>query len=216
MTTARQSSESGAERMRKPNLLVFHHRQTMFAAAAAFVVRQGIEAVRVRDRFLLVISGGTTPLPLFRLLAAPPYSDQLPWAQTHVFWADERMVPPGDEASNYGQAWQAWLQHVPIPAEQVHPIDGTLSPAVAADDYANRLASLASGGDGWPRFDLVLLGFGADGHTASLFPGSTYPLPEHGGCPSRAGRVRRPAGSPRHPHAASYQRRPPHPLSRAG
>lgn len=194
MTTARQGRDSGEERMRKPNLLVFDAAEAMFATAATFVVRQAVSSVRARDRFILVISGGTTPVPLYRLLAAPPYSDQLPWAKTHIFWADERLVPPGDEASNYGQARKAWLQHVPIPGEQVHPIDGTLTPLAAADDYANRLASLASPGDRWPRFDLVLLGLGADGHTASLFPGSAHPLPEPAAAlPVRAAYGDRPA-----------------------
>ncbi|MDT8306073.1 MAG: 6-phosphogluconolactonase [Anaerolineae bacterium] len=163
--------------MRRPDLLVFEHQHDLFATAATALAQQATVAVAARGRFLLVISGGGTPRPLYRLLAQPPYRDDLPWAKTHVFWADERMVPPVDDESNYHQAWSVWLQHVPIPREQIHAIDGELTPESAAGDYANKLAAMAPPGRAWPRFDLVLLGLGADGHTASLFPGSPHPLP---------------------------------------
>jgi 6-phosphogluconolactonase len=160
--------------VRKPDLHIFDEPEALFAGAAALVARQAAAAVSARGRFLLAISGGSTPLPLFRRLASTPYREELPWSQTHIFWADERLVPPEDEASNYGQAWSVWLSHVPLPPENIHRVDSALDPAAAAGDYANELRALAGPppGPAWPRFDLVLLGLGADGHTASLFPGS--------------------------------------------
>lgn len=160
--------------MRKANLHIFEEPEAMFASAAQSVARQAAAAVGARDRFLLAISGGGTPLPLFRRLASAPYRDELPWPQTHIFWADERLVPPDDESSNYGQAWSVWLRHVAISPENIHRVDGQLEPLAAASDYANQLRACAgpAASADWPRFDLVLLGLGADGHTASLFPGS--------------------------------------------
>lgn len=164
--------------VQKTNLLIFENQGDLYATAAAVLARQADEAVAARGRFLLVTSGGGTPLPLYRLLARPPYRDQLPWVATHVFWADERLVPPTDQKSNYKQAWSEWLQHVPIPRKHIHAINGELDLEAAAYVYAKELALMAPAGRSWPRFDLVLLGLGADGHTASLFPSSPHPLPE--------------------------------------
>lgn len=156
---------------------IFDEAAVMFGRAAALLAERAAAATAARGRFLLAVSGGSTPLPLFRLLAGAPYRQELPWSRTHIFWADERLVPPDDEGSNYGQAWSVWLQHVPIPEQQIHRVDGALEPAAAASDYANQLRTLADPAHtfAWPRFDLVLLGLGADGHTASLFPTSAAP-----------------------------------------
>lgn len=150
----------------------------LYEAATAAVVRLAHDAIAARGRFLMVLSGGETPLPLFEKLAHPDQRDAFPWEQTHVFWADERLVPPEHEGSNFGLAQRALLRHVPIPEEQIHAVDGSLEPDEAVVDYAKELASMAEPGRPWPRFDLVLLGLGADGHTASLFPGSTGKLPD--------------------------------------
>jgi 6-phosphogluconolactonase len=91
---------------------------------------------------------------------------------THIFWGDERCVPPDDPESNYGQAWSLLLCHVNIPAGNIHRIQGELGPLKASKDYGRVLKQFASLRSEWPRFDLVLLGMGEDGHTASLFPGS--------------------------------------------
>ena len=138
--------------------------------AAAAVVEMIAEAVRRQGRCSLILSGGNTPRALYRLLASK-YRDQVPWPQVHVFWGDERFVPPDDPASNYRMARESLLDHVPLPALNIHPMP-TLSPSphAAARDYERTLR--AEVGDHRPRFDLVLLGLGADGHTASLFPGA--------------------------------------------
>ena len=130
------------------------------------------ESAAQRGTVLIALSGGSTPLALYRLLAEPPFRAELPWKSMHFFWGDERCVPPNDPQSNYRQAYDAWLSRVPLPAENIHRALGELDPASAAEDYAGQLRQFAAPGLEYPRFDLVLLGLGADGHTASLFPGS--------------------------------------------
>jgi 6-phosphogluconolactonase len=139
-------------------------------------MRLAQEAVNDRGRFLLMLSGGSTPRPLYRLLADPGNVERFPWSATHVFWGDERAVAPDHPRSNYGQTNDVLLQHIPIPQGQIHRIRGEVSPAQSARAYAAELRRLAPAGHLWPRLDLVLLGLGSDGHTASLFPGSTFPV----------------------------------------
>jgi 6-phosphogluconolactonase len=148
------------------------------AAAELFAARTAA-AVAARGAAFVALSGGSTPRGLHALLADPagPYRARVPWPALHVFWGDERPVPPEDPESNYRMARETLLGHVPIPAAQVHRIAGEdPDPAHAAERYAETLRE-AFGAHGrleagWPRFDLVLLGMGADGHTASLFPGT--------------------------------------------
>lgn len=130
------------------------------------------EAVRKRGIFTLALSGGQTPLALFRLLSLPEHIDRLPWAQTIVAWVDERCVPHTHEASNYGAALAALA---PLAgAKHLLPINGELPPEDAALHYENTLAAaLACPAHTPPSFDCVLLGMGSDGHTASLFPGAS-------------------------------------------
>jgi 6-phosphogluconolactonase len=125
-------------------------------------------------RFAIALSGGSTPKRLYQLLAAPPLRDQLPWPRVHLFWGDERCVPWDSADSNYGMAHDAMLAHVPIPPENVHGIPFRVSPAAAAGEYERVLKSYygaATLDPVRPLFDIVLLGMGPDGHTASLFPG---------------------------------------------
>lgn len=123
-------------------------------------------AVSARGRFLVALCGGGTPTALYRLLATA----SLPWDKMLFFWGDERCVLPEDAESCYYQARAAWLAHVPVPEKNIFRIKGELGPEAAAADYARQLKSVTESVT--PRFDLVLLGLGADGHTASLFPGS--------------------------------------------
>jgi 6-phosphogluconolactonase len=129
-----------------------------------------LEAVEGRGRFSAALSGGSTPGLLYRQLAEDPYRSQIPWKGVHLFWGDERCVPPSDHGSNYRLAEEAFISHVPLPPGNVHRVHGELEPAAAARAYERQLGEYFCGPR--TRFDLVLLGLGSDGHTASLFPGS--------------------------------------------
>ena len=131
-------------------------------------------AGRESDRFTWALSGGSTPRGLYRLLASDPYRERLPWLGVHFFWSDERHVPPDHPESNFRMAREAMLDHVPAPPGNVHRIRAEEPDAErAALLYEEELRSFFALSPGeWPRFDLVLLGLGKDGHTASLFPGS--------------------------------------------
>ncbi len=136
-----------------------------FAGAAA-------EALARAGRFTVALAGGATPKLLYTLLATEPHPARLPWPQAHVFLGDERCVPPDHPESNYRMAHEALLRHLPIPPEQIHRMRGEdPDPERAAAEYEQRLRTTFQPQAGTPpRFDLVLLGMGADGHTASLFP----------------------------------------------
>ncbi len=127
-------------------------------------------AVAARGRFGAALSGGSTPGALYRLLSAAPYRARIPWAQVHLFWADERCVPPDDPGSNYRLVAETLLAGAPIPPENVHRVMGEWEPERAARAYEQAIRAFFGGAS--PRFDLALLGLGKDGHTASLFPGA--------------------------------------------
>ncbi len=144
----------------------------LIKATADLVLEAAAKAAASRGRFDFVLSGGSTPAPLYRLLAQSPYARTMPWNLTHFFWGDERIVPPEDKESNYGQVRRILLDPIQIKGENVHPIKGELTPSEAAKKYSDRLSALWRERKANPLFDLVLLGLGGDGHTASLFPGS--------------------------------------------
>jgi 6-phosphogluconolactonase len=149
---------------------VYPNPESLSRAAAVLLVSQANLAVARRGRFSVALSGGGTPRRAYELLAGPPFLDQAPWDRMHVFWGDERCVPLDDPRSNAGMAKAAWLDRVPIPKAQIHPLDCAGAPAEAAGNYEAQLREFFAGQP--PRLDLVLLGLGTDGHTASLFPGS--------------------------------------------
>ena len=143
--------------------------------AARYVVRIANEAIAARGQFSVGLSGGSTPRALFERLASPAWALRIDWARAHVFWGDERCVPPDHAESNYRMAREALLDRVPLPPEHSHRIAGELPPAEAARRYEAELRAFFAGGEPatpQPRFDLLLLGMGDDGHTASLFPGT--------------------------------------------
>ena len=155
-----------------PEIRIFEDNEALSFAAADIFARAARQAISVRGRFLTALSGGGTPLGMYRLLAAEPFRSEMEWDKTHIFWGDERCVPPDDPGSNYPQAQETLLALVPIPPDNIHRIKGELTPQVASDDYTQLLIQFAEADRDWPRFDFILLGMGEDGHTASLFPGS--------------------------------------------
>ncbi len=141
--------------------------------AAQLLLEQTGAAVQSRGRFVVALSGGSTPRRLYGLLTNEPWRSRFDWSTWHVFWGDERVVALENPDSNGGEAKRLLLDKVPIPPEQVHYVPTELGPAgVVAGRYGAELrAFFGSGAEPWPRFDLIFLGMGSDGHTASLFPG---------------------------------------------
>lgn len=147
----------------------------MSQAAVEMLAQIADRAIEERKQVLVALSGGSTPKRLFQILARPPFAQNLPWEKMHFFWCDERLVLPDHPESNFGQASQFLFQQVNIPAENLHRVRGEEPPAQAVEGYLKELASFREGGLKWPRFDVAFLGLGADGHTASLFPGAISP-----------------------------------------
>jgi 6-phosphogluconolactonase len=164
--------------------------------AADLLAMAAQEAAAARGRFAVALSGGETPQVLYRLLARQQFSQKVPWRRVHLYWGDERCVAPDDPASNYGMARDTFIKHVPIAPANVHRMHGEDEPEAAAKAYEAELRALAAQerpASGTPVFDLVLLGLGADGHTASLFPRSDALTAEDRFCVA----TQAPDGSPR-------------------
>lgn len=157
-----------------PHIEVFDDPAKLADAAADAIVTAAAEAVAARGRFLIALAGGATPRETYAQLAEPPRSEAVPWDHTFAFFGDERCVPPEHPESNYRMAHETLLGKVAIPAAQVFRLRGEVDDVeVAATEYARTLARVFGVRRGQlPRFDLILLGMGVDGHTASLFPGS--------------------------------------------
>jgi 6-phosphogluconolactonase len=156
-------------------------RETILCADVAEVARRAAEewiracrdAVERSGRFTVALSGGNTPRSLYDLLAGAEFRDKIPWDRIHFFWGDERAVPADHPDSNYGMARAALLAKVPARQENIHRVEtdrGAVKAAAAYEDTLREVFALGAGA--WPSFDLMLLGLGDDGHTASLFPGS--------------------------------------------
>jgi len=153
---------------------IYVDRAALSAALSAHVAHLASMATTRQGRFCVAFSGGSLIEMLSSPLGSHPLRDTVHWPSWHVFWADERWVPRSSPESNYGIARRQLFDHVSIPGEQIHAADDSLSPAETAQAYESSLAAVFQPGAGrLPRFDLILLGVGEDGHTASLFPG--YP-----------------------------------------
>lgn len=150
---------------------VFPNAEALNREAAQQIAHRTREAVQCRGRCSVVLAGGSTPRALYSILATE-YREQVPWSACHFFWGDERCVPPDHPESNYRMAMEAMLARVPVPAENIHRIRAEDPDAQrAAKQYGDEIRAYF--GDGKvPVFDIVLLGLGPDGHTASLFPGT--------------------------------------------
>jgi len=157
-----------------PSIIVVDDAATLADRAAQAVVDAARAAVAAHGRFTLALSGGATPRTTYMRLAVPPHADAMPWDRTWVFFGDERCVPPDHPESNYGMANETLLGKVPLPPARVFRMRGEADdPEAAAGEYARTLTEVFATRRGeLPRFDLILLGMGLDGHTGSLFPGS--------------------------------------------
>jgi len=141
--------------------------QEVAQEAAERFVKAGREAIAARGRYAVALAGGSTPAPLYRLLGEPAWREALPWERVHLFWGDERCVPPDHPDSNYGLAWREWLSRLDIPPANLHRVRCEGGPEQAAAEYEEELRAFFGEE---PAFDLIFLGVGEDGHTASIFP----------------------------------------------
>jgi 6-phosphogluconolactonase len=147
-------------------------------AAAEHITALAKTVTADKGRFSIALSGGSTPVKLYELLASDAYSEQIDWPSVHIFWGDERCVPPDHVDSCYKMARDTLLDYVPIPEQNVHRMLGEIRPDEAAARYEHELKRFFGETELFPRFDLILLGMGDDGHTASLFPGTNALLEE--------------------------------------
>jgi 6-phosphogluconolactonase len=149
---------------------VYENKEALSLAAAGLFADEARRAVEARGRFDLLLSGGETPRRMYRLLSGEPLRGKVPWQGVQFFWGDERFVPHDDPRSNLAMAREALLDRVPLSEEQVHPVPYLRSAEQSALAYERMLHDYFKGAP--PRFDMVLLGLGENGHTASLFPGT--------------------------------------------
>jgi 6-phosphogluconolactonase len=154
----------------KNKIQVYPAAEELSEAAAEFIIHTAKNAVDNKGRFVISLSGGHTPEQLYILLSKPSFRDQMPWKKTFVFWGDERCVPSNDKQNNANMARTSLLDHIDIPSLNIHPIPVDLPPAEAAHEYENTIRNFFH--EEAPCFDLILLGLGENGHTASLFPGT--------------------------------------------
>ncbi|MFV1858396.1 MAG: 6-phosphogluconolactonase [Anaerolineales bacterium] len=153
------------------DIQVHEDTKALAQAAADRFVAASEDAIEKRGRFTVALSGGSTPQETYSRLADPSLATRVSWRNVLLFWGDERCVPPDHPDSNYRMVRKTLIQKVPIPQTNVHRILGELDPDLAAEAYVDELRSVF-GSEERPRFDLIFLGLGEDGHTASLFPGS--------------------------------------------
>jgi len=157
----------------KSTVTIFKDGGDLAAHAADFIVRVAREAIEARGRAMVALAGGTTPQATYEMLARPAHRSRIDWDHTYLFFGDERWVPANDPSSNFAMVERTLLSSVSVPPGHVFPMPTHLATgADAAASYATTLADAFGPPVGLPRFDLILLGLGTDGHTASLFPGA--------------------------------------------
>jgi 6-phosphogluconolactonase len=156
----------------KSQIIIKDNPTHLALAAANIFTTIARESVTQRRHFSVAISGGSTPKDMHRMLAEDPFRSDIPWDRTYIFWVDERCVPENNSASNYGAAKREFLDKVPVPEANIYPMPGKASPEDGAVKYQGELIDFFQlAAATFPVFDLIFLGIGTDGHTASLFPG---------------------------------------------
>ncbi|MFQ5851087.1 MAG: 6-phosphogluconolactonase [Candidatus Binatia bacterium] len=155
------------------DIQICRNSEDLYQQAATLFVRFVGNAMSARGRFIVALSGGSTPRGVYRLLAKPPLRERVPWPGVHLFWGDERCIPPTHRESNYRMAEETLISRIPIPGQNVHRVPAEQAPHQAACAYEQTIRETFSlTGEALPCFDLIFLGMGPDGHTASLFPGT--------------------------------------------
>jgi 6-phosphogluconolactonase len=142
--------------------------QTTVLFAAEHFITTANNAIKHHNKFFVALTGGSSPKPIYALLASPTYRDKIPWEKVYLFWVDERSVPPDHEESNYRMAMEAGFKNLPVPKNQIFRMVAEENIELNARYYEERIKQVLEG----TPFDLILLGMGTDGHTASLFPRS--------------------------------------------
>ncbi|MGA2989554.1 MAG: 6-phosphogluconolactonase [Candidatus Korobacteraceae bacterium] len=166
MTTSPEAGYPG-------ELRVYGDPERLASAAAELFVSAAAEAITARGRFRVALAGGSTPRRAYELLATDAFKGRVDWDHVDIFWGDERYVPADDRDSNYRMTADALLRHVPVPTANVHRVPTEISPpSAAAAAYENEIRQSFGGSSALPQFDLIYLGLGTNGHTASLFPHS--------------------------------------------
>ncbi len=166
MTTASKAGYLG-------ELRVYDDAEQLARAAAELFVQVASKSIGEHGRFRVALSGGSTPRRVYELLAMPAFSSRIVWDPIDIFWGDERYVPPDDSNSNYRMAAEALLLHAPLPPANIHRVPTEISPpSAAARAYENKIRQCFGESVSVPQFDLIYLGLGTNGHTASLFPHS--------------------------------------------
>lgn len=160
--------------MTNREIIICRDNDELSRKAAEQFVALARQASAARGRFSVALSGGSTPKALYSLLATGEFGERLAWRQIHFFWGDERCVPPDHAESNFRMVEESLLSKIPVSSKNVHRMNGAIEPAVTAATYEAELRQFfSSSQEKLPRFDLILLGLGEDGHTASLFPDSS-------------------------------------------
>jgi len=154
----------------EPILKIHKKRADIYQTAAEIFVEKAQAAIKKKEKFTVCLAGGSTPKPLYELLATPEYSAQINWKKCHIFFGDERCVPDTHDDSNYGMVYDALLKKVNVPKSQVYKMDGSKTPRQGAQAYTQVFQNFF--GATKPFFDLAFLGMGTDGHIASMFPGT--------------------------------------------
>ena len=156
----------------KDQIIIAKDRCQLAIYGADIFEKAALKAVQHSGKFSVAISGGSNPRPMNRLLSQKPYRHVIPWTYTHLFWVDERLLPLTDPQSNYGNAKIDFLDQLEIPEDNIHPIRCAKEPTAVAESYQRELVTFFNPSIGqYPIFDLIFLGIGTDGHTASLFSG---------------------------------------------